>query len=132
MPPLDVTDKPGAAALPPLVGRVEFGVGEGLAGWVARNRRPAFIREHALADPRMKYVPELEEEEFSLTAPDGQFKLSYGARLGLIEETLADVPAKGSKPFSVAVQEERTSRVQEVHATILHVICELVEMDLNG
>jgi D-sedoheptulose 7-phosphate isomerase len=32
----------------------------------------------------------------------------------------------------VAVDEERTSRVQEVHATVLHVMCELVEQELNG
>jgi D-sedoheptulose 7-phosphate isomerase len=32
----------------------------------------------------------------------------------------------------IAVQEERTSRVQEVHATVLHVICELVEQELHG
>jgi D-sedoheptulose 7-phosphate isomerase len=32
----------------------------------------------------------------------------------------------------VAVQEDRTARVQEVHATVLHVICELVESELNG
>ena len=34
--------------------------------------------------------------------------------------------------YHIAVQEERTSRVQEVHATVLHVICELVEQELNG
>jgi len=32
----------------------------------------------------------------------------------------------------IAVQEERTSRVQEVHATVLHVICELVEKELSA
>jgi D-sedoheptulose 7-phosphate isomerase len=32
----------------------------------------------------------------------------------------------------IAVHEERTARVQEVHATLLHVICELVEKELNG
>ena len=32
----------------------------------------------------------------------------------------------------IAVQEDRTARVQEVHATLLHVICELVEKELNG
>jgi GAF domain-containing protein len=47
-----------------LVGRVEFGLDEGLAGWVARKGTPEFIRDHALADPRMKYVPEIEEERF--------------------------------------------------------------------
>ena len=34
--------------------------------------------------------------------------------------------------YHVAVQEDRTARIQEVHATLLHVICELVESDLNG
>ena len=32
----------------------------------------------------------------------------------------------------IAVQEERTSRVQEVHATVLHVICELIERELSA
>ena len=47
-----------------LLGEVELGVDEGLAGWVARTKTPEFIREKALSDPRMKYVPELEEERF--------------------------------------------------------------------
>ena len=46
------------------VGKVGLGVDEGLAGAVARTKTPEFIRENALADPRMKYVPELEEERF--------------------------------------------------------------------
>lgn len=47
-----------------LVGKIEMGVDEGLSGWVARHNAPAFIRENAFADPRMKYVPELDEEHF--------------------------------------------------------------------
>lgn len=47
-----------------LVGDVEFGIDEGLAGWVARANRPAFIRENALDDPRTNYVRELREEDF--------------------------------------------------------------------
>jgi GAF domain-containing protein len=47
-----------------LVGRVEFPVGEGLAGWVMQRNAPAFIRENALEDPRTNYVPELEEQHF--------------------------------------------------------------------
>jgi GAF domain-containing protein len=47
-----------------LVGQVEFGLDEGLAGWVARKGTPEFIRDHALADPRTNYVPEIEEERF--------------------------------------------------------------------
>jgi D-sedoheptulose 7-phosphate isomerase len=34
--------------------------------------------------------------------------------------------------LSVAVDEDRTSRVQEVHATVLHAICELVERELSA
>jgi GAF domain-containing protein len=47
-----------------VVGKVEFRIDEGLTGWVARTGEPAFIREDALSDPRMKYVAELEEERF--------------------------------------------------------------------
>src|SRR3990172_5171456 len=55
------------AASPPYerqVGKVAFERGESLAWWAAENGEPAFIRDKALADPRTKYVPELEEEKF--------------------------------------------------------------------
>jgi GAF domain-containing protein len=47
-----------------LPGRIELKRGEGLAWWALTKRKAAFIREHALDDPRVKYVPELEEERF--------------------------------------------------------------------
>ena len=47
-----------------LLGELRWGLDEGLTGWVARTKTPAFIRENALADPRMKYVPQLEEQRF--------------------------------------------------------------------
>ena len=46
------------------IGHVRFSVAEGLTGWVARHRTPEFIRDQAMRDPRMKYIPELEEERF--------------------------------------------------------------------
>jgi GAF domain-containing protein len=55
------------AASPPYgrqVGKVTFERGESLAWWAAERGEPAFIRDNALADPRTKYVPELEEEKF--------------------------------------------------------------------
>lgn len=55
------------AASPPYerqVGKVAFERGESLAWWAAEHGEPAFIRDDALADPRTKYVPELEEERF--------------------------------------------------------------------
>jgi GAF domain-containing protein/sugar diacid utilization regulator len=55
------------AASPPYerqVGKVAFERGESLAWWAVEHTEPAFIRESALADPRVKYVPELEEERY--------------------------------------------------------------------
>ncbi|HET9460762.1 MAG TPA: GAF domain-containing protein, partial [Gaiellaceae bacterium] len=55
------------AASPPYerqVGKVAFERGESLAWWAAERGEPAFIRDNAIADPRTKYVPELEEERF--------------------------------------------------------------------
>lgn len=46
------------------VGTVAMGLDEGLTGWVARHQEPAFIRENAMRDPRMKFFPLLEEERF--------------------------------------------------------------------
>ncbi|MGH2929876.1 MAG: GAF domain-containing protein, partial [Solirubrobacteraceae bacterium] len=50
------------------VGRVSFPVSEGLTGWVARHRRPDFIPDRAMDDPRMRFVPLLEEELFQSMA----------------------------------------------------------------
>ena len=47
-----------------LVGAIALERGEGLAWWAAERKEPAFIRENLLDDPRVKYVPELEEERF--------------------------------------------------------------------
>ena len=56
----------GAASGPyeRFVGQIVLERGEGLAWWAAERREPAFIRENLLDDPRTKYVPELEEEQF--------------------------------------------------------------------
>jgi GAF domain-containing protein len=47
-----------------LVDAVELADGEGIAWWALEHREPVFIRDNAVADPRFKYVPELEEERF--------------------------------------------------------------------
>jgi GAF domain-containing protein len=47
-----------------LAGQIELKRGEGLAWWTLNRRKAAFIRDRALDDPRVKYVPELEEERF--------------------------------------------------------------------
>jgi GAF domain-containing protein len=55
------------AASPPYerqAGKVVFERGESLAWWAIEHGEPAFIRDNALADPRVKYVPALEEERY--------------------------------------------------------------------
>jgi GAF domain-containing protein len=47
-----------------LAGRIRLERGEGLAWWAAEHREPAHVRDELLADPRVKYVPELEEERY--------------------------------------------------------------------
>ena len=47
-----------------LVGRIALERGEGIAWWALEHHEPVVIRDNATADPRFKYVPELEEERF--------------------------------------------------------------------
>jgi hypothetical protein len=35
------------------------------------------------------YLPDVEEEELQLVAPDGNFKFGFGARVGILQETMA-------------------------------------------
>jgi sugar diacid utilization regulator/putative methionine-R-sulfoxide reductase with GAF domain len=55
------------AASPPydhLIDQVVLERGKGLAWWAAERNEPAFIPDNLLDDPRVEYVPELEEERF--------------------------------------------------------------------
>jgi two-component system, NarL family, sensor kinase len=54
-------------ATPPLeevVGQVELLVGEGVAGWVAKNAEPAVV-PNKWEDPRYKYIPALRGEDYT-------------------------------------------------------------------
>jgi len=41
------------------VGKVQLKLGEGVAGWVAQNRKSVVIPDNKFGDPRYKYIPEL-------------------------------------------------------------------------
>lgn len=60
--------------------------------------------------------------------------LEAGNARGLITVALTGRGGDAGKiaRLHVRVDEERTARVQEVHHTLLHAICELVEKRLNG
>ncbi len=47
-----------------LVGQIALERPRGLAWWAAEHNEPAFIPDNLLADPRVEYVPELEEHHF--------------------------------------------------------------------
>ncbi|GAB4468221.1 MAG: GAF domain-containing protein [Armatimonadaceae bacterium] len=51
-----ITDKNGK--------NIQLQVGEGLTGWVAREKRHVAISAEAWSDERFKYIPELHEERF--------------------------------------------------------------------
>ncbi len=66
-----------------VVGKIEFGVEEGLAGWSVRHREAAVIRDNAMDDPRTNYVAELQEERFQSMVTVPVFARS-GEAIGVI------------------------------------------------
>jgi signal transduction protein with GAF and PtsI domain len=56
---------------PDTIGKVRLGLGEGLTGWVARERRLVSISREAYLDPRFKHFTDLPEDAYEafLSAP---------------------------------------------------------------
>lgn len=46
------------------VGKIQLKVGEGITGWVARERRYVAVSHEAYKDPRFKFYPEMREKEY--------------------------------------------------------------------
>lgn len=49
---------------PESVGRIALQIGEGLTGWVAKERRPIVIAQRAFNDPRFRAVQQLPEDRY--------------------------------------------------------------------
>ncbi len=49
---------------PKLIGRITIGMGEGITGWVARERTSVVIPNHANDDPRFKFFHNLPEDRY--------------------------------------------------------------------
>ncbi len=49
---------------PSVVGKIRLHMDEGVTGWVARVKKPLAIPREAWKDPRFKYFPELQEEQY--------------------------------------------------------------------
>ncbi len=49
---------------PRLIGRITLGVGEGITGWVAKERTPVAITQRAADDPRFRFFHNLPEDRY--------------------------------------------------------------------
>jgi signal transduction protein with GAF and PtsI domain len=49
---------------PKLIGRIKIGLGEGITGWVARERTRVVISSNASDDPRFKFFHDLPEDRY--------------------------------------------------------------------
>lgn len=47
-----------------MVGKIRLKLGEGITGWVARERKPVSVSKQAYQDHRFKYFPEMHEGEY--------------------------------------------------------------------
>jgi two-component sensor histidine kinase len=65
-----------------MVGKIRLKLGEGITGWVARERKPVSVSREAYKDHRFKYFPELTEGEYEsmLSVP----LVAHGNVLGVI------------------------------------------------
>lgn len=49
---------------PTIIQRIKLKIGEGLTGWVAKEKKPISLSRGAYNDPRFKYVAELPEDQY--------------------------------------------------------------------
>ncbi|MBI3620607.1 MAG: GAF and ANTAR domain-containing protein [Nitrospirae bacterium] len=67
---------------PKLIGRITLEMGEGITGWVAKERTPVKIARHASDDPRFKFFHNLPEDRYQafLSTP----MIHHGRVVGVI------------------------------------------------
>ncbi len=65
-----------------MIGKLRLKVGEGITGWVARERKPVAVRSNARQDHRFKFYAEIHEEQYEsmLSVP----LVSHNEMLGVI------------------------------------------------
>jgi len=115
------------------VGRFSLALGEGLTGWTALTRQPGIITENPTADPRFKFVPELNDDRFQsyLTIPVvspadrllGVITLHTEAPHEFGEDDLALLNTL-SRLFAVAVENAQLYERQDRQVKVLHSLAE--------
>ncbi len=92
---------------PKLIGRITIGLGEGITGWVARERTRVVIPSNASDDPRFKFFHNLPEDRY---------------------QAFVSVPimAKNEVVGVINVQHKRTRRYRQDELTLLSTIANQV------
>ena len=120
-----------------LIGKVSLERGSGLAWWAAERNEPAFIPDNLLDDPRVAYVPELEEERFQsllsvpIAARDGTVigvisahtVAPYAFTRAEVDFVVASASLVAGAIENARLYDETRARVQELEA-----ITELAEV----
>lgn len=116
-----------------LVGKIRLKMGEGITGWVARERKPVMVNKNAQRDHRFKSFPEMHETDYEsmLSVP----LLTRGEILGVInvrtrrprEYTRSQVRLLSGIANQVAGAIERSRRYRQLerHAVQLHTLSEV-------
>ena len=116
-----------------MVGKIRLKLGEGITGWVARERRPVSVSSKAYLDHRFKDFPGMDEFEYEsmLSVP----LVTRGEILGVInvrtrrphEYSKAQVRLLSGIANQVAGAIERSRRYRklELHAVQLHTLSEV-------
>jgi len=116
-----------------MVGKIRLKLGEGITGWVAKERKPVSVSKHAYEDHRFKYFPEMREGEYEsmLSVP----LVTRGDIIGVInvrtrrphDYTKNQIRLLSGIANQVAGVIERSRRVRQLerHAVQLHTLSEV-------
>ena len=116
-----------------MIGKIRLKLGEGITGWVARERKPVLVSSKAYQDHRFKYFPEMMEGEYEsmLSVP----LVTRGDILGVINVRTRrphDYTKKQIRLISGianqvagAIERSRRYRQMERHAVQLHTLSEV-------
>jgi len=116
-----------------MVGKIRLKLGEGITGWVAKERKPVSVSKQAYEDHRFKYFPEMREGEYEsmLSVP----LVTRGDIIGVInvrtrrphDYTKNQVRLLSGIANQVAGAIERSRRVRQLerHAVQLHTLSEV-------
>src|SRR5437763_6215222 len=116
-----------------MIGKIRLKLGEGITGWVARERKHVSVMSGASSDHRFKYFPEIHEEDFEsmLSVP----LVQKGDVIGVISvrthnphtytKNQVRLLSGIANQVAGAIEKTRRARLMEKTATQLHSLSEV-------